>query len=384
MHSIGATLHSARAAQPNNSAADRAGKCPIATHQDPDRVNTTIRLSDYATTPLYNIKAVVQATGISPSTLRAWERRYHMCRPQRSESGYRLYSDRDVAIIRWLKTQVDAGMAISQAVAWLDSLNSPNSEAPSADPGVLPGSAPLASEPRLAADRDEVRSFEALRADLTQALVAFDEPAAEQVMSEAFAMYPVEQVGEQLVTPVLIEIGERWHRNELSVTREHYATSYLLHRLTTLLRTVPNLENGPALWVGCAPGELHEGGAVLLAIYLRRAGFHIHYLGQNLPIDDFAGEVRRQQPSMVLFSASTTEAVHGLRAMAREVTADDSGRPIIGFGGRAFVRHPHLRDEIAGIYLGDTAQDAVDAVRGLLVDGAALQRNNGNPAAHND
>ena len=86
-------------------------------------VNTNIRLSDYATTPLYNIKAVVQATGISPSTLRAWERRYHMCSPQRSESGYRLYSDRDVAIIRWLKSQVDAGMAISQAVAWLDSLD---------------------------------------------------------------------------------------------------------------------------------------------------------------------------------------------------------------------------------------------------------------------
>ena len=46
-----------------------------------------------------------------------------MCHPQRSESGYRLYSDRDIAIIRWLKTQVEAGMAISQAVAWLDVLN---------------------------------------------------------------------------------------------------------------------------------------------------------------------------------------------------------------------------------------------------------------------
>ena len=85
-------------------------------------VVTAIRLNEYSTAPLYNIKAVVQSTSISPSTLRAWERRYNMCKPQRSESGYRLYSDRDVAVIRWLKAQVDAGMSISQAVAWLQSL----------------------------------------------------------------------------------------------------------------------------------------------------------------------------------------------------------------------------------------------------------------------
>ena len=85
-------------------------------------VVSEIQLNDFATTPLYNIKAVVQATHISPSTLRAWERRYHMCQPQRSESGYRLYSDRDIAIIRWLKAQVEAGMAISHAVAWLQNL----------------------------------------------------------------------------------------------------------------------------------------------------------------------------------------------------------------------------------------------------------------------
>lgn len=341
-------------------------------------MNTSIRLSDYSTTPLYNIKAVVQATGISPSTLRAWERRYNMCRPQRSESGYRLYSDRDVAIIRWLKSQVDAGMAISQAVAWLDALNvdAGSAEQSGAQSGVLPISAAfnndLRPNPLLA--REEVRSFEALRADLTEALVAFNEAAAEQIMAEAFAMYPVEQVGEELVTPVLIEIGERWHRNQLSVTREHFATNYLLHRLTALLRTVPNLDGSSALWVGCAPGELHEGGAVLLAIYLRRAGYQIHYLGQDLPVDDFVAEVRRQQPAMVLLSASTTDALPGLQRMAQELSAQEMPRPIIGYGGRIFIRQPGLRDEIAGVYLGNSAQEAVDTVRHILSEAPGLAR----------
>lgn len=326
-------------------------------------MNGNIRLSDYATTPLYNIKAVVQATGISPSTLRAWERRYNMCRPQRSESGYRLYSDRDIATIRWLKAQVDAGMAISQAVAWFETLNADNGVG---GQGVLPNAAALDQRQAAGAPLSSVRSFEALRADLMETLLHFDELAAEQIMAEAFALYSVEQVGEEVATPVLVEIGERWHRRELSVTSEHFASNYLLHRLTALLRAVPNLDHGPLIWVGCAPGELHEGGAVLLAIYLRRAGYLVHYLGQNLPVDGFAAEVQRQLPAMVIFSASTPDGVAGLQEIVAHVAAMEPPQPVLGYGGRIFVLRPELRNTISAVYLGDSAHDAVSVVRDLL------------------
>jgi len=72
------------------------------------------RFSDF---PLYNTKAVVQQTGIPAPTLRAWERRYTFLSPGRADNSYRLYSERDIAIIRWLKERVDAGMSISQAIA---------------------------------------------------------------------------------------------------------------------------------------------------------------------------------------------------------------------------------------------------------------------------
>lgn len=334
-------------------------------------VNAQIRLSDFATTPLYNIKAVVQATGISPSTLRAWERRYHMCRPQRSESGYRLYSDRDVATIRWLKQQVDAGMAISQAVAWFETLTS-DSAGGSANLLPAPGanqSAPASQPPA----RTAVRSFAALRSDLSAVLVDFNEPAAELVLAEAFALYSIEEVGEHLITPVLVEIGERWHRSEISITREHLASNYLLHRLAGLLRAMPNRNGGPELWVGCAPGELHEAGLVLLAIYLRRAGYHVHYLGQSLPLDDLAAEVARRRPALILLGASTSEAANGLRHLLDHF-AHIRNAPLIGYGGRAFVQHPELRTQIAGAYLGDSAQQAVNKVAELLGDGASAAR----------
>ena len=219
---------------------------------------TTIRLDEYSTTPLYNIKAVVQSTNISPSTLRAWERRYNMCQPQRSESGYRLYSDRDVAIIRWLKMQVDAGMAISQAVTWLQNL---------IDLAPTASQAPVLPEPMggLESARPqrslELANVSVLQQRLLHALLAYQEDGAEAVLAHAFALYSIEQVGEEVIMPVLVEIGDRWHRGLLSVTREHYATNYLIQRLAALLRTVPNATNTPLIWVGCAPDEQHEIGA---------------------------------------------------------------------------------------------------------------------------
>ena len=69
--------------------------------------------------PIYNIKAVVEATGLPAATLRAWERRYGALSPGRTDSGYRLYSARDIAVLRWLKARVDEGMNISQALQLL-------------------------------------------------------------------------------------------------------------------------------------------------------------------------------------------------------------------------------------------------------------------------
>jgi methanogenic corrinoid protein MtbC1 len=327
-----------------------------------------IRLDEYATTPLYNIKAVVQATAISPSTLRAWERRYNMCQPQRSESGYRLYSDRDIAVIRWLKTQVDAGMSISQAVAWLNTLTVEAKGDSTRLP--TPAARTLAPSP---APRTDAQTHQTLAEQLLDALLRYDEMTAEQVMAVAFSLYPIEQVGERVIQPVMVEIGERWHRGELSVTREHYATNYVLQRLAAILRTLPSLHEGPELWVGCAPGELHEMGAMLLAIFLRRAGYQVRYLGQDLPIDDLLHEVQIQQPAIVLFSATSVNAATHLRHLCDALTKLDAPRPVMCYGGRAFNLHPELRDNIAGVYLGATAAEAAEGVRDVLRQQGATQ-----------
>lgn len=327
-----------------------------------------IRLSDYQPIPLYNIKAVVQTTGISSSTLRAWERRYQVCQPQRTDSGYRLYSDRDVAIIRWLKTQVDAGMAISQAVAWLESLTQ---EAAKLEQVELPGVPVRFPENRIHGEKRQssVRDYPALQQELLEALLNYDESGAEQVVSEAFSLYPLELIGENLITPVLVEVGERWHKGNLSVTHEHYITNYLLQRLAVLLRTVQNPDRGALIWIACPPSEQHEIGAILLTLYLRRAGYQVRFIGKDLPLEDFAREVQQKRPTLVLLSASTVETARELEALAHRLSQIESQRPMIGYGGRIFKDQPELRKRITGVYMGDSAAEAIESTNELFRNG---------------
>ncbi len=63
---------------------------------------------------LFPIRAVAQMTGVNPITLRAWERRYGLINPTRTESGHRLYSAGDIQAIRQAQTLSAQGVALPQ------------------------------------------------------------------------------------------------------------------------------------------------------------------------------------------------------------------------------------------------------------------------------
>ena len=65
---------------------------------------------------MYNTRAVAQTTEIPADTFRAWERRYGFPRPYRARDDRRLYSERDIGAILWLRDRTAEGMTISQAI----------------------------------------------------------------------------------------------------------------------------------------------------------------------------------------------------------------------------------------------------------------------------
>ncbi len=310
------------------------------------------RLNGYDDTPVYTIKTVVQETGIAPATLRAWERRYGVLSPGRSDGGYRLYSERDIATLRWLKNQVDAGVSISRAVALLE-IRHRAGEEPELE---------VERTPHPVAPAENVRGTDTIVDELVETLSLFQEPHAEAVLGEAFALYPVDVVAEEIVTPTLVEIGERWHRGEASIVQEHFATAFLRRRLTALFHAYPQPLSGPLAVTGSGPSEWHDVGILLVSLNLRRHGWRVIYLGQNVPAEHLLREVRKLKPDIVCLSAATLESAKGLEEVYVLMIEIPDPKPRLVFGGRAFKIHPELAEQFPDALIVATARDLVDAL----------------------
>ena len=178
--------------------------------------------------PIYNIKAVTEATGLPAATLRAWERRYGALAPGRTQSGYRLYSARDIAVLQWLKARVDEGVAISQAIALLEYRRQ-------------------GEQPRPAVERrsETWQGLSGSRDALLAAVLAFEETQADRLLEEAFVVYGVEAVIEHIIAPALALVGNLWHEGKTTIAAEHFASNYLRRKLDAIINAAPRPENAP-------------------------------------------------------------------------------------------------------------------------------------------
>jgi|ACQI01.1.fsa_nt_gi DNA-binding transcriptional MerR regulator len=63
---------------------------------------------------LYPIREISRLTGVTPITLRAWERRYDLIEPVRTDSGHRLYTQEHVEFINQAVDLTKQGIPISK------------------------------------------------------------------------------------------------------------------------------------------------------------------------------------------------------------------------------------------------------------------------------
>ncbi len=303
--------------------------------------------------PKFTIKIVASQTGIRPVTLRAWERRHEVLNPHRADNRYRLYSERDVAILRWLKNRVDEGISISSAVSELRSMTSnnhwPEAIPPAPGPTQVSSNIPPAQYSR----------------QLYQALLQHDEHRSGDLLREIHAQFDLMTVFMDVLVPALRQIGESWYRGEIRVTTEHFASAYLRGKLLSLLQSYPSRRSSPLILIGCAPMEQHELGSLMLAVLLRSEGFRVEFLGPDIPVEDLADYASYENPGMVILSALSENSARELRHM-QDLLQRIRPTPIFGYGGLAFDLQPELRKEIQGNYLGSTFPIAMDNIKNLL------------------
>jgi MerR family transcriptional regulator, light-induced transcriptional regulator len=308
-------------------------------------------------TPTYNIKVVLNKTGIAADTLRAWERRYGLPVPQRTAGGHRLYSEYDIETIRWLLARQDEGLSISRAVdLWNEQIASGSD--PLAGVSSSASSSPLAIPP---AAPDSTLST--MRADWIQACQDFDEIAAEQILNQAFSLFPVEAVCMDLIQKGMADIGTLWYGNKLSVQQEHFASGLAMRRLDALLTAAPPPTRREIILVGCPADEWHTFTPLLISLLLRRRGYKVIYLGANVPASRFTETVKDTKADLVLLVAQQLVSAATLQSAAHALSS--KGIPV-AFGGRIFNLRPSLMEYIPGFFLGNELGAAIGEIEKIL------------------
>lgn len=275
----------------------------------------------------YRIKRVAHLTGINPATLRAWERRYGLVAPDRTGSGYRLYTDEDVAMLSRIKLLVDEGLTIGEAIS-----------------RVRRGAEPLPTD----AGGPSVRE---VRFRMLEALMAFDRRGALEAYQEVLRLPPDRRV-EEVLLPVLRQVGEIWEANECGVGEEHFATAFIREKLAGIIEDLDTgAARGPEAVCGGIPGELHECGLMAAAIHLSTRGWRVVYLGPNVPIDELGRILQARRPALFCTSVVNSLSVGEFRALVTALRQAAPPETEVVVGGRgvpfAHAEGVHLADDLS-------------------------------------
>lgn len=305
--------------------------------------------------PKYKVRAAARMTGLAPATLRAWEKRYGIPRPLRTETRYRLYSDADIEQIRWMKARVEEGVSPHQAAQLA------RDRPPEAEPVVPEPRLPVPVPPEPAAGASGSLD---LAGRLRAACLAFDENRARAVVREAASVLSPARIMREVILRAVADIGRGWELGRATVAQEHFASQYARSFAERLLDVYPQPEDLPAVVLACAPGELHELGLLTLAVELRSRAVPVIYLGQDVPVRDVLDTVESSGAAGMVVSITNRNHIEAwVRAGDRlRRVMDRRGAGILWAGPGAFAASlSNLPGRVAR-----TFDDAVDACLGFV------------------
>ena len=215
---------------------------------------------------MYSVTTTSRMTGLTPGTLRAWERRYAVVDPHRDEAGRRVYDAVMIERLARLQRLTEQGHPIRRLAplgdAALDDLLNESSQ-------IGYGGVEILSEQML------------------EAVIGYRIGALDRLLSVAVATLPLAILVTRVISPLLAEVGRRWVAGELDIAQERMLSSLLRARMIAILNPRPS-ETGPKLLFSTLPGEHHELGLLMAALLAYEAGAPLLYLGTNLPARDLA------------------------------------------------------------------------------------------------
>lgn len=248
-------------------------------------------------TPRYRIGQLAERTGISPERLRAWQTRYGLLQPARSDGGFRVYSADDERRVLLMRRHLDAGLAAAQAASL--ARDGVVAAATMRRPAALPRPVVIAARRRM-----------------RQAFRNYDEAAMERALDELLSAFTVDAVLRDAICPFLRELGQAWEEGQATPGQEHFATTLIHNRLAGLARGWGTGTGRRAL-LAAPEGERHCLGLLGFGICLARRGWRITYLGPETPAASLVHAASRTRPELVVIACVQEQPWRGVQSAVK-------------------------------------------------------------------
>ncbi|MBB1472204.1 MerR family transcriptional regulator [Luteimonas sp. MC1782] len=230
---------------------------------------------------MFPVKAAAELSGLTPETLRAWERRHAAVVPHRDDKGRRLYDSAMVERLARLHRLTDRGHPIRDLAALADDALDR-----------------LLEEGRHTA----YGGVEALPERMLDAIAEYQVDVFDRDLAVAITTLPLPVLMARVVTPLLREVGVRWADGRLAIAQERLVSSLLRARLLSVLNQQAR-GSRPRVLFATLPGERHELGLIGAALHAYEAGAPVLYLGTELPARELARVAERLGAAAVAISS---------------------------------------------------------------------------------
>jgi DNA-binding transcriptional MerR regulator len=285
---------------------------------------------DIAQRNFFPIGYVSRKTGLSVHVIRAWERRYRIVEPVRTAKKRRMYSPRDVARLVLCRRAVESGHRISQ-------LAELGTEA-------LEALLEVDREPQSSADDRHRAATPSVHVKAClQAVNRLDERGLEISLRRAAAVLPRLSLMDDVIAPLLAEIGRRWASGLLEIVHEHMASSVIQNYLTDALRWAGADDSSPRLVAATPAGQWCQLGALMACVTAADSGWKPFYFGPCLPATEIVRACSRKRAEIVALSIAV-RAGDGVVAGELDYLLNNlpaGGRLFLG-GGAAVAYGPEI------------------------------------------
>ncbi len=237
---------------------------------------------DHALDELYPIREVARLTGINPVTLRAWERRYGLVQPTRTESGHRLYSLADIEEVRSILGWIERGVAVSK----VGKILARTQQARTALPGPC----------------NEHGEWQQWQERIRQCVREFAEVRLDQVYGQVFSSYPLPVVFEQVLMPVWQELLV--HQGHFGQASEWlFLDTFLRARTLQRLRLASDQGQDNRVLLVAMPEQCRELELQVTGLLLGGPQVEVQLLGLGQPLEELSLVCEKLAPqAVVLFS----------------------------------------------------------------------------------